>query len=63
MAQGVHCDTAGKIDQLATGLVPDPGTLATHRDESGGGIVGNHHLVEIGALDLRMLNGHQFLLP
>ncbi|MNZ80623.1 hypothetical protein D3C78_992650 [compost metagenome] len=63
MAQGVHGDAAGEVDQLATGLVPDSGTLASHRDESGGGIVGNHHLVEIGALDLRMLNGHQFLLP
>jgi hypothetical protein len=62
VAQYVDRDAAGEVDQLATRLVPDAGTLATHRNEGGRRIVGNHDLVEIGTLHRGLLNGHRSLL-
>ncbi|MDT4885549.1 hypothetical protein FQZ97_1217920 [compost metagenome] len=59
MSQGIHRDAAGEVDQLATTLIPDSGTRTAHRNEAGRGIVGNHHLVEIGALHRIVLNGHR----
>ncbi|MNZ65221.1 hypothetical protein D3C78_834080 [compost metagenome] len=62
VAQYVNGNPAGEVDQLATGLVPDAGTGATHRNECGRRIVGNHYLIEIGALYRSVLNGHRSLL-
>jgi hypothetical protein len=62
MAQYVNGNPAGEVDQLATGLVPDAGTGATYRNESGRRVVGNHYLVEIGAFYRSVLNGHRSLL-
>ncbi|MDT4815155.1 hypothetical protein FQZ97_481770 [compost metagenome] len=59
VAQGVHGDAAGEVDQLSTALVPDSRTFATHRNEGGGRVVGHHVLVEIGALHRLVLNGHR----
>ncbi|MNM70280.1 hypothetical protein D3C81_819060 [compost metagenome] len=62
VAQGVDRDATGKVDQLATRLVPDAGTLASHRNEGRRRIVGDHDLVEIGTLHRGLLNGHLSLL-
>jgi hypothetical protein len=62
VSQYVDRDTAGEVDQFATGLVPHVGTGATHRDESSRRIVGDHNLIEIGALYGGLLNGHRSLL-
>jgi hypothetical protein len=62
MAQYVNGNPAGEVDQLAARLVPDTGTGATHRNESGRRIVGNHYLVKIGAFYRSVLNGHRSLL-
>jgi hypothetical protein len=62
MAQYVNGNPAGEVDQLAARLVPDTGTGATHRNESGWRVVGNHYLVEIGAFYRSVLNGHRSLL-
>jgi hypothetical protein len=62
MAQHVDGDAAGEIDELATGLIPHPGTCTAHRNETGRRIVGNHYLVEIGTLHGGLLNGHRSLL-
>jgi hypothetical protein len=62
VAQYVYGNPAGEVDQLATGLVPNAGTGATHWNESGRRVVGNHYLVEIGALYRSVLNGHRSLL-
>jgi hypothetical protein len=62
VAQYVNGNPAGEVDQLAARLVPNAGTGATHRDECGRRIVGNHYLVEIGALYRSVLNGHRSLL-
>lgn len=62
VAQYVDRDAAGKVDQLATRLVPHAGTFATHGDEGSRCIVGHHHLVEIGTLHRGLLNGHRSLL-
>ncbi|ALQ05220.1 hypothetical protein AK973_4771 [Pseudomonas brassicacearum] len=43
-------------------MVPYAGTGATHRYEGSRCIVGNHNLVEIGALYRGLLNGHRSLL-
>ncbi|MNM93439.1 hypothetical protein D3C81_1058130 [compost metagenome] len=62
VTQYVDGNPAGEVDQLATGLVPNAGTGATHRNECGRRIVGNHYLIEIGALYRSVLNGHRSLL-
>jgi hypothetical protein len=62
VAQYVNGNPAGEVDQLATGLVPNAGTGATHRNEGGRRIVGNHYLIEIGAFYRSVLNGHRSLL-
>ncbi len=59
VAQGGHGDAAGEIDQFAAALVPDARSLASHRDEGGGGVVGDHIPVEIGTFYLRMGSGHR----
>ncbi len=61
MTEGVDGDAAGKVDQLAARLVPDTGAFAANRNEGGRGVVGNHYLIEIGALHMR--SGHRGLLP
>ncbi|KAF1023951.1 MAG: hypothetical protein GAK37_03202 [Pseudomonas sp.] len=62
MAQYVDRDAAGKVNQLAPRLVPHARTLATHGNERGRCVVGNHDLVEIGTLHRGLLNGHRSLL-
>ena len=59
VAEHVNGDTAGEIDQLATALIPDSRTQAAHGDEGSRGVVGDHELVEVGALHRIVLNGHQ----
>ncbi|MNN16118.1 hypothetical protein D3C81_1292470 [compost metagenome] len=59
VAQRVHRDAASEVDQFTAALIPDSGTLTTHRNESGRGIVGDHDLVEVGTLNLRLRSGHR----
>ncbi|MNH20925.1 hypothetical protein D3C79_807140 [compost metagenome] len=62
MAKDVNGDAAGEIDQLAARLIPDAGARSTDGNESRRCIIGDHHLVEIGALHRSLLNGHRSLL-
>lgn len=59
VTEGVDGDAAGEVDQLATALIPDSRTQATHRNKGGRGIVGDQILIEIGALHRIVLNGHR----
>ena len=59
VTEGVDGDAAGEVDQLATALIPDSRTQATHRNKGGWGIVGDQILIEIGALHRIVLNGHR----
>jgi len=62
MTQYVNGNAACEVDQLSTGLVPHSGTGATHRNKGCRCVVGNHDLIEIGALHRGLLNGHRSLL-
>ena len=59
VTQHVDGDAAGEVDQLSTTLIPDSRTQAAHGDEGSRGVVGDHELIEIGALHRIVLNGHQ----
>src|SRR5690606_30386862 len=59
VTQGVDRDAAGEVHQFSTALIPDSRAQAAHRNEGRGGVVGNHKLIEIGALNRRGLSGHR----
>lgn len=62
MAKHVYGDAAGEIDQLAARLIPHAGARSTDGNESRRRIVGDHHLIEIGALHRSLRSGHRSLL-
>ncbi|MCY1444512.1 hypothetical protein D9M71_609900 [compost metagenome] len=62
MAQHVYGNPAREVDQLAARLIPDSGARTTNGDKGRRCVIGNHYLVEIGALHRSLLNGHRSLL-
>jgi len=59
MAQGTDGNAASEVDVFAIGLIPDARTLSSHRNERGGGVGRDHHLIEGGALHIGLRSGHR----